>query len=128
MAVTGTLPGGGSERLGLGAGAGARVGATAVRTRTGRGAAAVGAAVGGEGAAVVAVVVVSGVAVGAGWAAMTFSPACSTSARGLVVGMRARATPRTAAAIANSATRRARRGCGCGWRGERRMNGRSTKR
>ena len=34
MAVTGTLPGGGTERLGLGAGAGARVGATAVRTRT----------------------------------------------------------------------------------------------
>src|SRR5437588_13076307 len=100
MAVTGTLPGDGSDSLG--AGAGAAGGAT--RTRT-AGAGAVTGAATGAGAAVVAVVVVSGGAVGGGWAAMTFSPAWRTSARGLVVGMRASVTPTTAAATANSARR-----------------------
>src|SRR5205807_758978 len=95
MAVTGTLPGGGRDSLGLGAELGAAAGAT--RTRTGRAGTVTG-AVTGSGAAVVAVVVVSGGAVGGGWAAITFSPACRTSARGLVVGMPARATPTTAAA------------------------------
>src|SRR5438309_7719970 len=103
MAVTGTVPGGGSESLGCGFGAGR--GAAADTTRMRAGAAAVtGAAVGGGGGAVVAVVVVSGGAVGGGWAAITFSPACRTWARGSVVLMRARATPTTAADRPSRAT------------------------
>src|SRR5438270_10403096 len=122
MAVTGTVPGAGSVSLGLGAGAAAGAEAGAVRMRTGRPAAVTGAAVW-AGAVVDAVVVVSGT-VGGGWAAITFSPACSTSASEFVAGMRARATPRTAATTAKSATRSAL------WRGTaigfRTRNGRST--
>src|SRR5437763_12147529 len=103
MAVTGTVPGGGRERLGAGVGAGAG----ADCTRTGRMGAVTGSATG-AGGAVVAVVVVSGTGVGGCWAAITFSPACSTSVRGLAVGIRARAMPRTAATTASRATRRTR--------------------
>src|SRR5579872_4495047 len=100
MAVTGTLPGAGRLSFGLGAGAAACTGT--VRIRTVLGAPVVGAAVWGVGAAVVAVG-----AVGGGWAATTFSPACNTWASGSVVGMRARATATTAAARPRRARRRA---------------------